>query len=166
MPVPRPGRSAAEWLAAAAPDPREVLRRWERNPLDVALLAVGRLWDLVLMPGTIGVPVLDVLGTHAATPTGPALSDTAGTRIGFLTPRGTDRHLFGGRARLVGARAWLVAPHPEVSSQGTRWLVPPDGTGVLTDPHLLARAVAQVSREAALLREASAGRGAGCQAVR
>ncbi|SDK31411.1 hypothetical protein [Streptomyces indicus] len=140
-PGPQQDLSAVEWLAAAAADPAALVRRWERDPLDVALLPVGRLWDMVLVAGAAGLSVLDRLTARGAR-TGPVLADTTGTRVGFLTPAGTSCAPFGSRARVIGSGAWLVVPHPEVTSRGSRWLVPPDGSGALTTPGLLAEAMA------------------------
>ncbi|WP_415949017.1 hypothetical protein [Streptomyces sp. KLOTTS4A1] len=138
--VPQPDLSAVEWLAAAAADPAGLVRRWERDPLGVALLQVGRLWDMVLVAGAAGLSVLDRLAARGAA-TGPVLADTAGTRVGFLTPAGTAGAPFGDRARVIGSGAWLEVPHPEVAAGGSRWLVPPDGSGALTAPGLLMEAV-------------------------
>ncbi|MFE1043876.1 hypothetical protein ACFW4L_34990, partial [Streptomyces sp. NPDC058832] len=40
--------------------------------------------------------------------------------------------------RTAGLGTWIVVPYPGgLSSGGIRWLIPPDGTGTLTDPSLL-----------------------------
>ncbi|MEV5061349.1 bifunctional DNA primase/polymerase [Streptomyces sp. NPDC053794] len=142
--VPQPDLNAAEWLASAATDPARLVRRWERDPLDVGLLAVGRWWDVVLAAGTAGRSALDRLTAHGPRP-GPVLADTAGTRVCFLVPPGTAGASFRAGVRVVGAGAWLVAPHPEVTSRGLRWLVPPDGSGTLTAPSRLADALPPAS---------------------
>lgn len=39
--------------------------------------------------------------------------------------------------RTAGHGTWIVVPYPGRSTGGVRWLVPPDGSGTLTDPALL-----------------------------
>lgn len=50
------GRTAVEWLAAAAPEPESCRWEWERSPLGVTLLPAGRLWDVLICPGGLGLP--------------------------------------------------------------------------------------------------------------
>lgn len=137
-------RTAVEWLASAAPDPRAVRLEWERNPFQTVLLPAGRLWDVVLTPGRIGYPAFDVLARRVDAP-GPVLADLGGTRTGFFVPPGTAGHLVGSAARGAGRGTWIVVPCPGRAPGGTRWLVPPDGKGALNDPVLLEH----VLREAA-----------------
>lgn len=54
-------RTAVEWLVAVAPDPGACRRAWERDPLGVTLLPAGRSWDVLILPGELGCPTLDVL---------------------------------------------------------------------------------------------------------
>jgi hypothetical protein len=125
--------SAVEWLVSAAGDPEGVRREWERNPLGVALLPAGRLWDVLILGGELGYPTLDVLTLLAERP-GPVLADFADTRLGFFVPPGTTSHWLARGVRGVGRGTWIVVPYPGRPTGGVRWLIPPDGTGHLNDP--------------------------------
>ncbi|SDP05652.1 bifunctional DNA primase/polymerase [Actinacidiphila guanduensis] len=129
-------RTAVDWLVSAAADPQGTRFEWERNPLGVVLLPAGRLWDVLILPGRIGYPTLDVLGRMAEQP-GPVLADFGDERMGFFVPPGTAARWLGTGVRAVGRGTWIVVPYPGRPTGGVRWLVPPDGTGHLTDPVLL-----------------------------
>ena len=81
-------KPAVEWLASVAPDPEACRREWERNPLGVALLPAGRLWDVLILPGDLGYPTLYVL-TRVIDRLGPVLVDFGDARMGFIVPPGT-----------------------------------------------------------------------------
>ncbi|MFJ3225197.1 hypothetical protein ACIPJS_17835 [Streptomyces sp. NPDC086783] len=129
-------KTAVEWLASAAPDPEACRWEWERNPTGVALLPAGRLWDVLILPGELGYPTLDVL-TRVIDQLGPVLVDFGDARMGFLVPAGTATRWLGTGVRTAGRGTWIVVPYPGRSTGGVRWLVPPDGSGTLTDPALL-----------------------------
>ena len=129
-------KTAVEWLTSVAPDPESCRREWERNPLGVALLPAGRAWDVLILPGALGYPTLDVL-TRILDRPGPVLVDFGDDRMGFLVPPGTAARWIGTGIRTAGAGTWIVVPYPGRSTRGVRWLVPPDGSGTLTDPALL-----------------------------
>ncbi|MFJ7772956.1 hypothetical protein ACIQ1J_32380 [Streptomyces sp. NPDC097107] len=136
-------KTAVAWLASAAPDPESCRREWERNPLGVALLPAGKAWDVLILPGRLGRPTLDVLSRVLDQP-GPVLAGVGDARTGFLVPAGTASRWLGTGVRTAGLGTWIVVPYPggpaypaRRSSGGVRWLIPPDGTGTLTDPSLL-----------------------------
>ena len=129
-------KTAVEWLASAAPDPEACRWEWESNPLGVAVLPAGRAWDVLILPGRLGCPTFDVL-TRIPRPPGPVLVDFEDNRMGFFVPAGTAARWVGTGIRTVGAGTWIVVPYPGRTGGGVRWLVPPDGTGTLTDPALL-----------------------------
>ncbi|MFH8803691.1 hypothetical protein ACH4F6_29465 [Streptomyces sp. NPDC017936] len=145
-------KTAVAWLASVAPDPRACRREWERNPRGVALLPAGKAWDVLILPGGLGRCTLDVL-SRVLDRVGPVLAGFGDDRTGFLVPPGTADHWIGTGVRSAGAGTWIVVPCPGRSGGGVRWLVPPDGSGTLTDPALLELA----------MHEAAAGpvRGAG-----
>lgn len=145
--------SAVEWLASVAPDPDACQWEWERNPLGIALLPAGRRWDVLILSADLGYPTLDVL-TRLVDRTGPVLADFGDARMGFFVPPGTVARWLGTGVRGVGDGTWIVVPYPGRAGGGVRWLVPPDGSGTLTDPALLEMAM----HEAAA---ALAGRGEG-----
>ncbi|AOR31800.1 hypothetical protein BFF78_12740 [Streptomyces fodineus] len=129
-------KTAVEWLASVAPDPEACRWEWERNPLGVALLPAGRAWDVLILPGGLGCPTLDVL-TRVLDQPGPVLADLGDSRVGFFVPPGTAARWVGTGIRTAGPGTWIVVPHPGRATQRVRWLVPPDGSGTLTDPALL-----------------------------
>ncbi|MFE3143162.1 hypothetical protein [Streptomyces scopuliridis] len=128
--------SAVEWLTSVAPDPEACRGEWERNPLGVALLPAGRRWDVLILPGELGYPTLDVLTGLVDRP-GPVLADFGDSRMGFFVPPGTVARWLGTGVRGVGSGTWIVVPYPGRASGGMRWLIPPDGSGTLTDTSLL-----------------------------
>ncbi|MDV9173892.1 hypothetical protein R6V09_27770 [Streptomyces sp. W16] len=129
-------KTAVEWLASVAPDPEACRWEWERNPLGIALLPAGKAWDVLILPGELGYPTLDVL-TRVIDQPGPVLVDFGDARMGFLVPPGTAARWLGTGIRTAGPGTWIVVPYPGRSTGGVRWLVPPDGSGTLTDPALL-----------------------------
>ncbi|MFF9352111.1 hypothetical protein [Streptomyces sp. NPDC014734] len=147
-------RAAVEWLASAAPDPDACRWEWERGPRGIALLPAGRRWDVLILPGELGHPTLDVL-TRLVDRPGPVLSDFGDARMGFFVPPGTAGRWVGTGVRGVGRGAWIVVPHPgrRAVVGGVRWLIPPDGTGTLNDAALLELAM----HEAAAVRAEGGG---------
>ncbi|WP_432027279.1 hypothetical protein [Streptomyces sp. 1222.5] len=129
-------KTAVEWLAAVAPDPEACRWAWERNPLGVALLPAGKAWDVLILPGELGYPTLDVL-TRILDRPGPVLVDFGDNRVGFFVPPGTAARWLGTGIRTAGPGTWIVVPYPGRATRAVRWLVAPDGSGMLTDPALL-----------------------------
>ncbi|MFI1934232.1 hypothetical protein [Streptomyces sp. NPDC020330] len=141
-------KAAVEWLTSAAPDPAACRWEWERNPQGIALLPAGRRWDVLILPGGLGYPTLDVL-TRLVDRPGPVLADSAESRVGFFVPPGTVSRWIGTGIRGCGQGTWLVVPYPGRVTGGVRWLVPPDGSGTLTDAGLLERAMHEAAGAAA-----------------
>ncbi|MER5441722.1 hypothetical protein [Streptomyces sp. NPDC002790] len=143
-------KAAVEWLVSVAPDPDACRWEWERNPHGVALLPAGERWDVLILPGELGYPTLDVLRRVIDRP-GPVLADFGAARMGFFVPAGTATRWLGTGVRAVGRGTWIVAPYPGRLAGGVRWLVPPDGSGTLTDPAVLElamhEAAAQLARD-------------------
>lgn len=129
-------RGAVEWLVSVAPDPDAARWEWERHPLGVTLLPAGRLWDVLILTGELGYPTLDVLARLVDRP-GPVLADFGDSRMGYFVPPGTAARWIGTGVRTAGPGTWIVVPYPGRATGGVRWLVPPDGTGTLTDPGVL-----------------------------
>ncbi|WP_329040974.1 hypothetical protein OHT61_23695 [Streptomyces sp. NBC_00178] len=141
-------KAAVAWLASVAPDPAACREEWERDPRGIALLPAGKRWDVLIVPGELGYPTLDVI-TRLVDRPGPVLADFGDARMGFFVPPGTAARWVGTGIRGVGRGAWIVVPRPGSTVGGVRWLIPPDGSGVLTDATLLELA----------LHEAAAARG-------
>ncbi|MEU3605837.1 hypothetical protein AB0E83_10335 [Streptomyces sp. NPDC035033] len=154
-PTGAPGvKAAVEWLAAVAPDPDACRWEWERNPHGVTLLPAGLRWDVLILPGGLGHPALDVL-TRLVDRPGPVLADFGDSRVGFFVPPGTAARWLGTGVRGAGPGTWIVVPHPGRATGGVRWLVVPDGLGTLTDPALLELAMHEAAGE--LARERPSG---------
>ncbi|WAZ26985.1 bifunctional DNA primase/polymerase [Streptomyces cinnabarinus] len=137
-------KAAAEWLMSAAPDPLTCRREWEDNPYATVLLPAGRRWDVLLVPGRLGYPAFDVLTRRVHDP-GPVLADVGGTRTAFFVPPGQANPRTGSGIRGAGSGTWIAVPQPGRTTDGMRWLVPPDGTGTLNDPALLDDVLAEAA---------------------
>lgn len=129
-------RDAVEWLSSAAADPEACRWEWERSPVGIVLLPAGRIWDVLIVPGELGRLTLDVMLRIEAEP-GPVLADFGDCRVGFFVPPGTAARWVGTGVRTAGHGTWVAVPFPGRAGRGLRWLVPPDGTGVLNDPVML-----------------------------
>ncbi|MCX5375538.1 hypothetical protein [Streptomyces sp. NBC_00091] len=140
-------RTAVEWLVSAAPDPEACRWEWERNPLGVVLLPAGRHWDVLIVPGELGLATLDVLHLLSGPP-GPVLAGPGDTRLGFFVPPGTASRWIGTGVRGAGRGSWIVAPYPGRGRAGVHWLVVPDGRGTLTDPVALELAMHEAAGQA------------------
>jgi len=141
-------RGAVEWLVAASPDPDTCRWEWERSSTGIALLPAGRIWDVLIVPGELGRTTVDVLLRLVAEP-GPVLADFGDFRVGFFVPPGTAAGWVGTGMRTAGQGTWLAVPHPGRAGRGLRWLVPPDGSGVLNDPALLELAMHEAAAQLA-----------------
>ncbi|MEU6282386.1 hypothetical protein [Streptomyces sp. NPDC047028] len=145
-------KTAVEWLVSVAQDPVACRWEWERNPLGVALLPAGRAWDVLILPGDLGYPTLDVL-TRVLDQPGPVLVDFGDNRVGFFVPPGTATRWLGTGIRTAGSGTWIVVPYPGRATRAVRWLVPPDGSGTLTDPALLELAMHEAAARLASDRD-------------
>ncbi|MFF8944651.1 hypothetical protein ACF1A5_20730 [Streptomyces sp. NPDC014864] len=133
-------KTAVQWPASVAPDPRACRRQWERGPRGVALLPAGKGWDVLILPGPLGHATLDVL-TRVLDRLGPVPAGSGDERAGFLVPPGTAVRRPGTGIRTAGSGTWIVVPYPGRTTGGMRRPVPPDGSGTLTGPALLEPAV-------------------------
>lgn len=111
---------------------------------------------MLILPGELGCPVLDVLIGLIDRP-GPVLAGFGDARVGFFVPPGTAARWFKTGVRGVGPGAWTVVPCPGRTAGWVRWLIPPDGSGTLTDAALLEPAM----HEAAAARSEREGGGTG-----
>ncbi|MFJ8747792.1 hypothetical protein ACIREO_00345 [Streptomyces sp. NPDC102441] len=128
--------AAVVWLASVAPDPGACRREWARDPRGMVFLPAGKRWDVLIVPGELGYPTLDVL-TRLLDRPGPVLADFGESRMGFFVPPGTAARWVGTGIRGVGGGTWIVVPRPGSAVGGVRWLIPPDGSGTLTDAAVL-----------------------------
>lgn len=82
------------------------------------------------------------------------LADHLNHRIGYFVPPGTAGRWLGTGVRAAGRGSWIVVPHPARTANGVRWLIPPDGTVVLTDPAVLELAMHEAAAVVGRAREA------------
>ncbi|MCX4965160.1 hypothetical protein OHA98_10015 [Streptomyces sp. NBC_00654] len=142
-------KAAVQWLVSVAPDPAACRWEWERNPHGIALLPAGKCWDVLILPGGLGRPALDVL-TRLVDRPGPVLADFGDARLGFFVPPGTVSRWLGTGVRGAGRGTWIVVPYPGRAAGGVRWVIPPDGSGTLVDATLLELAMHEAAGAAAL----------------
>ncbi|AWW41237.1 MULTISPECIES: hypothetical protein [Streptomyces] len=133
-----------EWLAAAAPDPKECKRQWDHGD-GIALLEAGRFWDVVSVPDQLGLLTLDLLWRPSLPIPGPTLVDTAAHRVGFLLPPDPGSRWIGAGLRHASKGSWVAVPPPYRSARYLEWLIPPDGTGSLHAPTTLELALRQAN---------------------
>lgn len=74
------GKQAVEWPAAAATDPQECTREWDRGK-GTALLATGRYRDVLSVPDRLGLLALDILWRDPPKVPGPTLVDVTARRV-------------------------------------------------------------------------------------
>ncbi|MEZ0067194.1 hypothetical protein ABIA32_003207 [Streptacidiphilus sp. MAP12-20] len=132
---------AIGWLLRAAPVPGLTLAEWDGRPDGSAELAVGVVWDAVRADLELGIEALDRL--RLAGRAGPALCAVRENLVTVLVPVGTARSW---TPPIAGVTAFgrgepLRVPVPRISFGPYHWLVPPDGSGFLTDPCWLRRAL-------------------------
>lgn len=154
-------RAAADWLTATHPNPGEAIADWRRCGL--ALFPVGTAWDIIKLGPTNPAeeaeqrPMLTALGI-----TGPVAHDPYLGVYFVLVPVGTAAtwKLAGTEARGDSASAASFIGLPSLGRfdptppHRLRWVIPPDGTGHLTDPEQLhAALVARANTTAATAEE-------------
>ncbi|MFJ6214160.1 hypothetical protein ACIQGZ_12620 [Streptomyces sp. NPDC092296] len=132
--------SSVGWLLRAAPVPGLALTQWDGSPDGAAELAVGLAWDVVHTRIMLGLEALDILRYGGAV--GPALVCVPEALVSVLVPVGSAERWPGfGPAPLgvsaLGPGGRLRVPLPRQSYGPLHWLIPPDGSGLLTDPRRL-----------------------------
>lgn len=127
---------AIGWLLRAEPVPGSALAEWAGTPDRAAELVVGRVWDVVQAPVELALEALDVLRYRE--PVGPALLCVPDSVVSILVPAGSAARWTAlgpqppGVAAVGGGRR-LRVPVPRQSYGPLHWLIPPDGSGRLTD---------------------------------
>ena len=125
-----PGR----WLQGTKCNVPRVLALWDKGVL--ADVPAGHDWDIVRLPQTAGLAALSVIHGRGH-PVGPVMLTSYRHTVDVLVDAGAAA-----RWKLPGTFAFghgsaLHCPHPDVvvpwSVGGSTWLVPPDGTGTVTD---------------------------------
>ncbi|WP_063795799.1 hypothetical protein [Peterkaempfera griseoplana] len=131
---------AVGWLLRAEPAPGTALAGWDGNPDGAAELAAGLVWDVVHAPTALALEALDMLRYGGAV--GPALVCVPESVVSVLVPVGTAERWPGLGLQATGVRATglggaLRVPLPSQTYGPLHWLIPPDGSGLLTDPRRL-----------------------------
>ncbi|MEV7775392.1 ATP-binding protein [Kitasatospora sp. NPDC086791] len=137
-----PSHDGMAWLTRACPvDARASLAAgWNRG--ENSPIPVGAEFDAVAVNAEHVGAVLDHLGTYGLTP-GPVLAHyppTGPDTAYFLVPPGSRWPDIEGTHTVAEGRT-LLCPRPGSTSNERMWLVPPDGSGHLTDPGHLADAL-------------------------
>jgi hypothetical protein len=132
--------TAVGWLLSAAPVPGLALAAWDGSPDRAADLAIGLAWDVVHADTALGLEALDILRYGGAV--GPALVCVPEARVSILVPTGSAAcwpglGLLSPGVSAVGRGEQLRVPLPQQSYGPLHWLIPPDGSGLLTDPRRL-----------------------------
>ncbi|AXI76873.1 hypothetical protein [Peterkaempfera bronchialis] len=132
--------SAVGWLLRAAPVPGVALAEWDGSPDGAAALAIGLAWDVVHARIPLGLEALDMLRYAGAV--GPALVCVPEAMVSVLVPTGSAECWAGFGPRPIGVTVAgrggrLRVPLPSQTYGPLHWLIPPDGSGLLTDPRRL-----------------------------
>ncbi|MFK0120721.1 hypothetical protein [Streptomyces sp. NPDC090994] len=102
---------------------------------------VGRDWDAIRIPRSVGLSAADVLGARS----GAILDD--GAVVYFFVPVGTASTWTDDTTRALGTGSTLVVPpRRRTAGPGPFWRICPSDGGMLTDPGALAAALGDVTR--------------------
>ncbi|MEU9979519.1 hypothetical protein [Streptomyces sp. NPDC051014] len=125
------------WLADCATAPDLVRQAWEADNL--APIAAGALWLVAEARLMYSMPALTRIPEGQR---GPVLADTQGDKAWWLVPLDAAEELVDLRAVDVKPAGWtLNCPPASRMLLGHLWFNHPDGSGVLTDPAVLAAAL-------------------------
>ncbi|GGO90600.1 hypothetical protein GCM10012280_36490 [Wenjunlia tyrosinilytica] len=144
--------NGAEWLASCASVPADVFAAWNGGRL--AHVPAGVNWQIVRAIKPLG---LDAVVRMCASKhhLGPVLLTMRDGVVEFLVAPGTVDGWDLPGTTVDSLSRTLYCPHPHVvplrAVEGRTWLVPPDGTGGLTDGDLLYEALAAARAAAAVV---------------
>ncbi|MEU9245696.1 hypothetical protein [Streptomyces sp. NPDC048385] len=125
------------WLSGCAPHPELVREAWSNDTL--APIASGAHWLAAEARLIYSMPALTRIPEGQR---GPVLADGQGDRAWWLVPLDATEELADVRAVSVKPSGWtLDCPPAGRMLFGHLWLNHPDGTGILTDPAVLAAAL-------------------------
>ncbi|MGV9456714.1 hypothetical protein [Streptomyces sp. NPDC003635] len=122
------------WLADCSAHPGLVQAAWDDELL--APIASGHGWLVAETQLVFGMPALSRIRAQQR---GPVLADPASDRTWWLVPRDAAEELADLRYTTVRPAGWLLhCPPTGQQVEGRFWLSRPDGSGLLTDPTVLA----------------------------
>ncbi len=119
---------------------------WMPPPNTIRMCEVGRWWDAVVIPQTLGLDVLEVLDHKTGRTPGPVIWDQnpPRPRLYFLVPVGTSDAWDAAGAEALGPTTFVGVPGPTtLDPPGPHWLCPPDPDSPksLVDAEALAAAI-------------------------
>ncbi|MFE3853459.1 hypothetical protein ACFXPN_20265 [Streptomyces griseorubiginosus] len=126
------------WLADCSADPVAVRRAWRQETL--AQIASGEHW--LVAESVLLLSTMHALKRIRAEDQGPVLAEPELNRAWWLVPLEAAEELADVRQLTVRPRGWkLSCPPTGWHLDGRMWLSRPDGSGLLTDPAVLAAAL-------------------------
>lgn len=132
-------QAGQDWLLACALHRADVQRAWEAEEL--AEFTTGLRWRVAEAPILRSVKAIARLGGDRI---GPVLADIHRDVAWWLLPPELDDELDGLPQLTVRPAGWVLKCPPVLHSVNGRWWIErPDGSGLLTDPALLAAAFGQ-----------------------
>jgi hypothetical protein len=137
-----------EWLAAASDNPQACKAEWRRHT-GIALLAAGRMWDVLIAPQALGLRASSLLDELAWLAPGPSLLDNRRHEVGFLLPPHPDTLWVGTGMRYLTTGTWVAVPAPHCRWGFLHWLSPPHGTGTLNMPDVMEEVLQRAMSELA-----------------
>ncbi|WP_246890190.1 hypothetical protein [Streptomyces scabiei] len=136
-------QAGQDWLLSCAPDPAAAHRLWSEEKL--APFPTGGHWLVAEAPIALAMSVMDRIRDRG----GPVLADVSTCVASWLLPADLGDELDDVVQLTVRPAGWALACPPVLYGvRGRVWLRPPDGSGQLTDPALLAAAFGPGGRPA------------------
>lgn len=124
------------WLLACAPDPAQAESEWDLD--EFAAIPSGPHWRIAEAPLVASVSAIQRIGPDRI---GPILGDVYSDIAWWLLPPDLGDDLDDVRPLKVHPAGWLLHCPPVLHSvRGRWWIERPDGSGRLTDHHLLGAA--------------------------
>ncbi|MFE9701691.1 hypothetical protein [Streptomyces sp. NPDC006270] len=120
-----------DWFLSAHPSPDQLAVEWAEHPKWTGQLPVGRAWDAVAMPYTVGLDVLGVCRTlKGYCP--PALADRWNRRL-YLFIEPDQGGVWAEDIWTLPRESWLTIPHPQYGPYDcpTWWVQRPYSAGEL-----------------------------------
>jgi hypothetical protein len=132
--------------------------RWDTEPHRLFKVPTGVRWDALILPSTVGIPLLKRLtGGPEQDDLGPVLLDARTDLTYWLMPLGSSAEISARQGLLSLRPGWHLAvsdPDHDCSPdcgprQPVTWAHWPSINGTLTSPELLASRIPHATREAA-----------------
>ncbi|WP_206320146.1 bifunctional DNA primase/polymerase [Streptomyces zingiberis] len=115
-------RLGVQWLAVAADDGIACQATWADNPREPYLLAVGRIFEVVVIDERAGLETFDQL-RRTNLPVGPVMADWASHQVGFFLPPRSEKQ-FANLVHCESARHNCPPPAYKYLAYGSHIVVP------------------------------------------